>query len=93
MEGLGPGHRQAGQRQPVADRLARPQFFGLHAHAGAAALRRGDRPSLDGVAHLANIALATRQCLQWDPRQERFLDNAAANQLLHYEYRKPWKLD
>lgn len=43
-------------------------------------------------AHLANIALATHERLQWDPVKERFLNSDAANQLLHYEYRNPWKL-
>jgi hypothetical protein len=41
---------------------------------------------------LANIALATRQRLDWDPQAERFTNSDAANQLLHYEYRKPWSL-
>lgn len=43
-------------------------------------------------AHLANIALATKERLQWDPVKERFLNSKAANDMLHYEYRKPWKL-
>jgi len=43
-------------------------------------------------AHLANIALATRQRLEWDPEAERFTNSDHANQLLHYEYRKPWSL-
>lgn len=43
-------------------------------------------------AHLANIALTTRERLQWDPEKERFTNSDAANNLLHYEYRKPWKL-
>jgi predicted dehydrogenase len=43
-------------------------------------------------AHLANIALATRKRLDWDPRAERFTNCDEANQLLHYEYRKPWSL-
>ncbi len=43
-------------------------------------------------AHLANIALATRQRLEWDPEAERFTNCEQANQLLHYEYRKPWSL-
>lgn len=41
-------------------------------------------------AHLANIALKTQERLQWDPVEERFLNSEKANQLLHYEYRKPW---
>ena len=43
-------------------------------------------------AHLANIALKTRERLQWDPVKERFINSEAANKLLHYDYRKPWKL-
>ncbi len=43
-------------------------------------------------AHLANIALATRQRLEWDPEAERFTNCEQANQLLHYEYRRPWSL-
>ena len=42
-------------------------------------------------AHLANIALATKSRLQWDPTAERVLNNEKANQLLEYEYRAPWK--
>jgi predicted dehydrogenase len=43
-------------------------------------------------AHLANIALETQMRLVWDPQKERFTNSEKANQLLHYEYRKPWKL-
>jgi len=42
---------------------------------------------------LANIALATQSTLKWDPQREQVLDNPQANELLHYEYRKPWSLD
>jgi len=44
-------------------------------------------------AHLANIALATQKRLQWDPDKELFTNSDEANKLLHYEYRKPWKLN
>jgi len=43
-------------------------------------------------AHLANIALATRKRLQWDARAERFVNCEEANNLLHYEYRRPWAM-
>jgi len=43
-------------------------------------------------AHIANIALAVRKRLDWDPAAERFTNCDLANQLLHYEYRKPWSL-
>ncbi len=53
-------------------------------------LENGHRST--SFAHLANIALATKERLQWDSTNERFLNSEKANQLLHYEYRKPWKL-
>jgi predicted dehydrogenase len=53
-------------------------------------LEEGHRST--SFAHLANIALATGERLRWDPVNEKFTNSEAANQLLHYEYRKPWKL-
>ncbi|HSM48434.1 MAG TPA: Gfo/Idh/MocA family oxidoreductase [Draconibacterium sp.] len=53
-------------------------------------LEEGHRST--SFAHLANIALATGERLQWDAAKERFTNSEKANQLLHYEYRKPWKL-
>lgn len=53
-------------------------------------LEEGHRST--SFAHLANIALATKERLQWDPAKERFTNSDTANQLLHYEYRNPWKL-
>jgi predicted dehydrogenase len=41
---------------------------------------------------LANISLAVGARLQWDAERERVTNVAEANQLLHYEYRKPWTL-
>jgi predicted dehydrogenase len=41
---------------------------------------------------LANISLATGKRLEWDAQKERITSPAEANDLLHYEYRKPWKL-
>jgi predicted dehydrogenase len=53
-------------------------------------LEEGHRST--SFAHLANIALATGENLKWDPLKERFTNCPAANKMLHYEYRKPWKL-
>lgn len=53
-------------------------------------LEEGHRST--SFAHLANIALATNQRLEWDPVKELFKNNDKANDLLHYEYRAPWKL-
>jgi len=41
---------------------------------------------------MSNISLWTRSRLDWDAEKERFTNNEEANDLLHYEYRKPWKL-
>jgi predicted dehydrogenase len=43
-------------------------------------------------ALLANISLATKSRIDWDPKTERIVNNRRANNLLHYKYRKPWKL-
>jgi predicted dehydrogenase len=43
-------------------------------------------------ALLANIALATRARLEWDADAERVTNHEPANDLRHYEYRKPWTL-
>ena len=43
-------------------------------------------------AHLANISLALKQRLEWDPVNEKFLNSNKGNELLSYQYRKPWKL-
>lgn len=43
-------------------------------------------------AHLANISLATRSRLEWDATTERITNHEVANEMLSYEYRKPWKL-
>ena len=43
-------------------------------------------------AHLANIAVKMKQRLEWDAEKERFTNCDKANECLHYEYRKPWKL-
>jgi predicted dehydrogenase len=44
-------------------------------------------------AHLANIALETGMRIEWDAEKERITNSEKANELLHYEYRKPWKLE
>jgi len=53
-------------------------------------LEEGHRST--SLAHLANIALAVKERLQWDAANERFVNNEKANALLSYEYRQPWKL-
>jgi hypothetical protein len=44
------------------------------------------------MAHLATIAMITKERLIWDKDKEVFTNSEAANKLLSYEYRKPYKL-
>lgn len=53
-------------------------------------LEEGHRST--SFAHLANIALEVGGRIEWDAEKERITNNDAANELLHYEYRKPWTL-
>ena len=53
-------------------------------------LEEGHRST--SFAHLANISLKVKQRLEWDAVNERFTNSDKANELLRYEYRKPWKL-
>ena len=41
---------------------------------------------------LARIALFRKQHIAWDARAEKITNDDAANKLLGYEYREPWKL-
>lgn len=53
-------------------------------------LEEGHRST--SFAHLANIALEVGGRIEWDAEKERITNNEKANELLAYEYRKPWKL-
>jgi len=43
-------------------------------------------------ALLANISLEVKQRIEWDPVKEQITNNSAANELLQYKFREPWKL-
>jgi predicted dehydrogenase len=43
-------------------------------------------------ALLANISLSVKKRIEWDPIKEQITNDKAANDLLQYEYRKPWAL-
>ncbi len=41
---------------------------------------------------LANISEEVNTRIEWDPVHEKVINNEEANNLLHYDYRKPWNL-
>jgi predicted dehydrogenase len=47
------------------------------------------------VCTLGNIACDLKRTIKWNPETETFIDDTdgAATNLLHYEYRSPWKLE
>jgi predicted dehydrogenase len=42
---------------------------------------------------LANISQAADALIQWDAERELITNDPRLNEFLHYEYRKPWKLE
>ncbi|MCW1734757.1 Gfo/Idh/MocA family protein [Anaerorudis cellulosivorans] len=56
-----------------------------------ATLETGHRSTT--LAHLATIAMETKQRLEWDVEKEVFINSPEANKYLSYEYRKPWRLE
>jgi predicted dehydrogenase len=46
------------------------------------------------VCNLGNIACTLKRTVKWNPATETFVDDTdgAATKLMHYEYRKGWKL-
>ena len=72
----------------------------LHARNFLDCIRSREKPNADveighrstSMSLLANVSLMVGERLEWDARKEQFTNSDAANALLHYEYRKPWKL-
>jgi predicted dehydrogenase len=84
----------------VEDTGGNRDLTALHARNFLDCVKSREKPNADvEIGHrstsfslMANISLVTRSRLDWDAEQERFTNNEEANKLLHYEYRKPWKL-
>ncbi len=63
-------------------------------------VRSREKPVMDvAIGHrvtslciLGNISFAVGRKLRWDPAREEFVGDEAANRLLHYPYRPPWRL-
>ena len=44
------------------------------------------------VGLLGEIAMTTKQKIQWDPEKEKIINNAEASKMLMREFRSPWKI-
>ncbi len=72
----------------------------LHARNFLDCIRTREKPNADvelghrstTLSLIANISQQVGQRLEWDAENERFTNSEAANKLLQYEYREPWKL-
>ncbi len=72
----------------------------LHARNFLDCVKTREKPNADveqghrstTMSLLANISLVTGNRLDWDAENETITNHPEANELLHYEYRKPWKL-
>ena len=93
-------HDPAPKRKPLAETShdRDEDLTRAHARDFLDCVKSRNRPKADveeghrstTFALLANIALATRARLDWDAQAERFTNHDSANELLDYEYRKPW---
>ena len=99
---------RGGQFQDPAPRMEPMKIEGppgdptvLHARNFLDCIRSREKPNCDveeghrstTCSLIANISLMLRARLDWDPVNERFTNMPEANNLLHYEYRKPWSLE
>ena len=46
----------------------------------------------DTICHISDIAMRLGRKLRWDPKEERFVDDDAANRMLTRAMREPWRL-
>ena len=44
------------------------------------------------ICHCANLCLRLGRKLRWDPKSERFVDDAEANRMLNRVMRAPWRV-
>ncbi len=86
--------------EPIKKKVSEPDFTVQHTRNFLDCMKSRKEPNATveighrstTMSHLANIALATHSLLEWDAQREIITNNQEANNLLHYEYRKPWKL-
>ena len=86
--------------KPVKEKSAGGNLTVEHARNFLDCIKSRQKPNADveeghrstTLSLLAKISWLTRCRLEWDPEREQITNNDEANSMLHYEYRKPWKL-
>ena len=86
--------------EPIEVKSTEGNITAQHARDFLDCIRSRERPNCDvedghrstTMSLLAKISWLTRSRLEWDPEKEQITNNDEANSMLHYEYRKPWKL-
>jgi predicted dehydrogenase len=86
------------EAQVIANRDGYKELDEAHARNFLDCVKSRQRPNCDveeghrstTYALLGNLALATQSRLAWDGKSECITNHDAANDLLDYEYRKPW---
>ena len=84
----------------VQDAGGNADLTATHARDFLDCIKSRERPNADvEVGHrsttmslLANISLVAGKRIEWDAEREMITSPQEANELLHYEYRRPWKL-
>ncbi|MFH1919377.1 MAG: Gfo/Idh/MocA family oxidoreductase [Planctomycetota bacterium] len=85
---------------PIEVKSSEGNITAQHARNFLDCIRSREKPNADveeghrstTMSLLAKISWLTRSRLEWDAEKEQITNNEEANSLLHYEYRKPWKL-
>jgi hypothetical protein len=87
--------------EPINVKSSEGNITAQHARNFLDCIRSRKKPNCDveeghrstAMSLLAKISWLTRSRLEWDPEAERITNLPEANNLLHYEYRKPWSLE
>ncbi|NLS96428.1 MAG: Gfo/Idh/MocA family oxidoreductase [Planctomycetaceae bacterium] len=89
-----------GEEIKVEDAGSNRNHTALHARNFLDCIRSREKPNCDVeeghrstlMSLLAKISHTIGKRLEWDPVAEKITNYPEANELLHYEYRAPWKL-
>jgi predicted dehydrogenase len=86
--------------EPIVLKSTDGDLTAQHARNFLDCIRSREKPNADieeghrstTMSLLSKISLAVQLRIEWDPESERITNSRLANDMLHYEYRKPWEL-